>query len=40
MDKHTPTPRERLERRLRHRYGISRHLARSVADLRQQEAMQ
>ena len=40
MEKHTPAPRERLERRLRHRYGLSRHLARSIADLRKLEAFE
>ncbi|SDD11504.1 hypothetical protein [Ruegeria marina] len=28
------TPHERLERRLRHQYGLPEHLARTIADLR------
>lgn len=40
MQKTRPIPRERLERRLRHRFGLSRHLARSIADLRRNEVLE
>lgn len=39
MRNHHQTPRERLERRLRHQLGLSRHLARTIADLRHDEAV-
>ncbi len=40
MQKTRPIPRERLERRLRHAFGLPEHLARSIADLRRNEVLE
>lgn len=37
MEQYRQTPRERLERRLRHQFGLPDHMARSIAEMRQNE---
>lgn len=37
MQEYRQTPRERLERRLRHQFGLPDYLARSIAEMRQNE---
>lgn len=38
MQYHRPTPLEPLERRLKHQFGLPDHLARSIYEMRQNEA--